>query len=241
MFLRIREEARQSVPICYKYIGLIFSLKNMERTVHFFEEPGAENTNDVISCLVDRVREGDIDSVVVASVSGRMAMIVAEKLRKQGLETKVVCVSGPKSWKKYPQYRFPLITKKEQSGLESLQVEVVNNIDEPFKPILFRDWWEKKTLKVPHPESDLFWMTLICVGGHGFRTAIEIVFMAVDAGVVQLGQHVVAVAGTGRGLDSAVVLRAGRFNEAVGRYPAKRLKIEEILAMPKKTTWRGYG
>ncbi len=213
----------------------------MERTVHFFEKPGAENTNDVISCLVDRVREGDIDSVVVASVSGRMATIVAEKVRKQGLKTKVVCVSGPKSWKKYPQYQFPLITRKEQSRLESLQVKVVNNIDEPFKPILFRDWWEKKTLKVPHPESDLFWMALICVGGHGFRTAIEIVFMAVDAGVVQPGQNVVAVAGTGRGLDSAVVLRAGRFNEAVGRYPAKRLKIEEILAMPKKTIWRGYG
>jgi hypothetical protein len=84
-------------------------------------------------------------------------------------------------------------------------------------------------------------MTLICVGGHGFRTAIEVVFMAVEAGVLSTEQRVVSTAGTNRGLDSAIVLRACRFDDAVGRYPDKRLKVEEILAMPKRTTWRGYG
>jgi hypothetical protein len=214
----------------------------MERqTVYFFEKPGEENTKAVLSCLVERMREGDIDSVAVASISGKMASMVAEELRKRGLETKVVCVSGPKSWQKYPQYRFPLITRKERARLEGMRVDIVDSIDEPFRPIEFRDWWEQKTLKVPHPESDLFWMTLICVGGHGFRTAIEVVFMAVEAGAIQPGERVLSVAGTGSGLDSAVVLMASRFDEAVGRDPAKRLKVEEILAMPKKTTWTGYG
>jgi hypothetical protein len=52
---------------------------------------------------------------------------------------------------------------------------------------------------------------------------------------------VIGIAGTGCGADSAIVMRATRFEEAVGTDPEKRLKIEEILAMPKQTTWVGYG
>lgn len=43
-----------------------------------------------------------------------------------------------------------------------------------------------------------------------------------------------------RGADSGVVLCVTRF-EVVGPNPDKRLKIEEILAMLKQTTWAGYG
>jgi hypothetical protein len=209
--------------------------------VHFFEEPGEKNTDDVIESIVGRVKENGIRAVVVASVSGRTAESIAESLDRQGLETKVVCVSGPRSWKRYPQYRFPLIPREKRTRLESLGIDIVDNVEEPFKPMKFRDWWEKKTLTIPHPLSDLFWMTLICVGGHGFRTAIEVVFMAVEAGVVRQGQRVISAAGTGKGLDSAIVLKASRFEDAVGQLPDRRLKVEEILALPKQTRWRGYG
>ena len=65
--------------------------------------------------------------------------------------------------------------------------------------------------------------------------------MAMEAGALRVEQKVVSTAGTDRGLDSAIVLRACRFDDAVGRNPDKRLKVEEILAMPKETTWKGYG
>jgi hypothetical protein len=46
--------------------------------------------------------------------------------------------------------------------------------------------------------------------------------------------------GTGWGADSAIVMKASRFEDAVGLDPEKRMKIEEILAMPKQTLWVGY-
>jgi uncharacterized protein len=212
------------------------------RDVYFFEEPGEKNTDYVISALVRRVTEGGVEAIVVASVSGRTAVRIAEILKRRRLDTKIVCVSGPSSWKKNaPQYKFPLISERQRTRLDDLQVKIVDHTEEPFKPLMFHDWWEKKTLVVPRPDSDLFWMTLICVGGHGFRTAVEVVFMAVEAGAVHPGQRVIGAGGTNRGLDSAVVLKAGRFDDAVGRSPNKRLKVEEMLAMPKQTTWRGYG
>jgi len=212
-----------------------------ERIVHFFEDPGPENTEKVVEVVAERVGEGDVDAVVVASISGRTAIRIAERLRRTGRETRVVCVSGPPSWKKFPEYKFPLVAEKDRRALEALGVRLIDWVEEPFRPLVFRNWWERKTLKVRRPEADLFWMTLISVGGHGLRTAVEVVFMAVEAKAVKIGDRVIGVAGTGEGADAAVVTRASRFETAVGRDPSKRFKVEEILAMPKKTTWAGYG
>jgi hypothetical protein len=100
---------------------------------------------------------------------------------------------------------------------------------------------EGKTIEMKGEEADLFWMTLICVGGHGFRTCVEIVFMTVEAGVVNEGERVVSIAETGRGAEAAIVMKGPRFEDAVGEHAEKRVKIEEILAMPKQTEWSRYG
>jgi len=212
-----------------------------KRGVYFFENPGEENTQAVIEVVAMRIEETDIEAIVVASISGKTAIQLAECLKGRGLGVKIVCVSGPPSWEKYPEYKFPLIGAERRNRLNGLGVQVVDWVEEPFRSITFRNWWEKQTLEVEQPKADLFWMTLICVGGHGFRTAIEVIFMAVEGGAITVGEKVVGVAGTGEGADSVVVMKASRFEEAVGPDPARRFKVEEILAMPKETTWAGYG
>lgn len=212
-----------------------------EQNVLFFEHPGEKNTYEVIRVVSNRISRGDIQALVVASISGKTAIQTAEQLHKNNLHVPVICVSGPPSWVQYPEYRFPLIAKKEREKLNKLGIKVIDWIEEPFRSLSFRNWWEKETIDVNWPEAGLFWMTLICIGGHGLRTAVEVVFMAVEAGMVSFGEMVIGVAGTGSGADSAIVLRATRYEDAVGMDPDKRLKIEEILAMPKQTTWVGYG
>lgn len=211
------------------------------RMVRFFESAGEENTDEVIKAVVDRAEEGGVEAVVVASTSGKTSVKVAEQLRKRGLRTAVICVSGPPSWKEFPEYKFPLIKEETRKRLDALGIKMINDVEEPFMPITFRNWWEKKTVKVSRPEADLFWMSLICVGGHGFRTAVEVVFMAEEAGAINKGEPVISVAGTGTGADTAIVMKTSRFTDAVGVDPEKRLKICEILAMPKETRWMGYG
>jgi len=211
------------------------------RLVYFFENFGEENTDKVVEVALERAEEGDVKAIVVASISGETAVTVAKHVKEKGLKVKVICVSGPPSWEKYPEYVFPLIKEDTGEELSKLGVEIVDWVEEPFKPITFRDWWEGKTVKMNRPQSDLFWMTLICVGGHGFRTAAEVVFMAVEAKAIRVGERVIGIAGTGKGADSAIVMKASRLEDAVGPYSNKRLKIEEILAMPKQTTWIGYG
>jgi uncharacterized protein len=199
----------------------------------FFEHPGAENTAKVVRAVRLRLRRKDIAKVLVASESGQLAL----ELGKALAPIPVICVTYDPATRQ--RYHKPELRKDE---LLKRGLTVVDTIPEPLtRELTFRNWWEKKTLPLTGPSADLFWMTLICVGGHGFRTAVEIVFTAVEAGVVQVGERVVSMAGTGWGADSAIVMRASRFEDTVGEDPEKRMKVEEILAMPKRTRWSGYG
>jgi len=45
-----------------------------------------------------RDQEGDIQAIVVASMSGWTAIKVAPRLKAAGLKRKVICVTGPPSW-----------------------------------------------------------------------------------------------------------------------------------------------
>jgi hypothetical protein len=202
-------------------------------TTAFFENPGAENTPKVVQVVRRRLRQKDIHKVLLASESGQLAL----KLGKAFAPASLICVTYDPATRE--KYQKPGLRKEE---LLKHGLTVVDTIPEPLtRSLTFRNWWEKKTVNLPGSSADLFWMTLICVGGHGFRTAVEIVFIAVEAGVVKVGERVASMAGTGWGADSAIVMKASRFEDAVGEDPGKRMKVEEILAMPKRTRWIGYG
>ena len=200
--------------------------------VYFFNNAGPENTAKVIRTIRRRIRLGDISKILVASESGRLAL----ELRRVFRRPVIVCVTYNEKTRR--NHHKPALMKNE---LRKQGIIVVDTIPEPLgRELTFRNWWEKETVHLPGASADLFWMTLICVGGHGLRTAVEIVFMSVESGVVKVGEKVLSMAGTGYGADSAIVMKASRFSDAVGENPGRRMKIEGILAMPKRTVWRGY-
>jgi hypothetical protein len=60
----------------------------------------------------------------------------------------------------------------------------------------------------------------------GFKVCFEIVLMATDAGHVMSGEKIIAIAGTGRGSDTALVLQAASSQHL------KKLRVNEILCKP---------
>jgi hypothetical protein len=63
--------------------------------------------------------------------------------------------------------------------------------------------------------------------GEGVKVCFEIALMAADAGLVRVGEPCVAIAGTGRGADTAVVLVPANAQDAFD------LRVMEILAKPR--------
>jgi len=66
-----------------------------KKTIYYFDEYGKENSGNVIQAVIERLGEGDIRTVVVASSSGETAVKLAEQLRDAGRKAKVICVSDP--------------------------------------------------------------------------------------------------------------------------------------------------
>ena len=62
--------------------------------------------------------------------------------------------------------------------------------------------------------------------GQGMKVVCEIVVMAADSGMIRTDEDVIAIAGTGRGADTAVVLRP------VNCHSFFDLRIKEILCKP---------
>ena len=67
----------------------------------------------------------------------------------------------------------------------------------------------------------------LSVFGRGMKVATEITIMAADAGLVRTDEEVIAIAGSSRGADTAVVIQPAndaRFFE---------IKIKEIICKPR--------
>ena len=62
--------------------------------------------------------------------------------------------------------------------------------------------------------------------GQGTKVCVEICAMAADAGFVVTGEPVVAVGGSGRGADTAMVLRPQVSSNVL------KTKIDRIICMP---------
>lgn len=60
----------------------------------------------------------------------------------------------------------------------------------------------------------------------GVKVCFEIVLMATDAGLVTSGEKVIAIAGTARGSDTALVMQAASTQHL------RKLKVSEIICKP---------
>jgi hypothetical protein len=69
------------------------------------------------------------------------------------------------------------------------------------------------------------------------KVAVEVALIAVSWGYVTPFQDVIAVAGSGKGADTAIVLRATYPASLFDKDPSKKLEIKEIIAMPISKKW----
>lgn len=64
------------------------------------------------------------------------------------------------------------------------------------------------------------------------KVAAEILMMATDAGAIPAGEDVASIAGTGKGADTAVIVRSCHSDDFFDK--EKGIEFREIIAMPRK-------
>lgn len=179
----------------------------------YFTACGKENTDANVELALKRAKELDIKHIVVASCSGDTVQRFLDK------DLQVVCVTHhvgfeePGSDEMAPEMRQRL----QKQGVKVLTTtHLLAGVD---RAIRFK-------FGGVYP-AEIMAQTLRIMG-QGVKVCVEISIMALDAGLIPYGEDIIAVAGTGEGADTAVVIRPAHASSFFDT------KVREIICKPRE-------
>jgi len=193
-----------------------------ERKIVYFKYCGEINTEKVLQAVKTLCKERRIGKVIIASETGRSAVKAVDILKEAKVKIIVVTHYPAETWG--PKGDIPIGLKREEYAenlkkLEENRCRIVQGT-RPFAPPSRSLYWGH-----PTPE-DIIDKTLEIFGA-GTKIAIEAAIMATDAGEVNEDEEVVSCAGTYKGLDTALVVKA-----AYSMNFFKNFEVREIIAKP---------
>jgi hypothetical protein len=200
-------------------------MEDVTRPCVYLQKAGKHNTDKVIEAVVRRLDVGDIQTVVASSTTGYTARKLAEALQGR---TDVTLISVAESalireW----GTAYPTLTPETKQDLEQRGVIVADKVSYVFHNSPF----DQSKWQAPTPE-EIVRETLYAFG-QGLKVAVEVVLIAVASGYLAPFQEVIAVGGTHRGVDTAIVVNATYPNHIFSQDPTRRLRVHEILCKPR--------
>ncbi len=185
----------------------------MEGKILYFDKPGRDNTEEVLRIAKQRAQELGIKTVIVATTTGYTGVRATEVF--EGMRVVVVThytgLKGP---------NVQELTEENRQKIESKGGIILTTMH-VFAGI-------SRALRVKFETAAVGEIVayVLRTFGQGMKVVCEIALMAADAGLVRTDEDVISIAGTGRGADTAVVLRP------VNSINFFEIKFKEILCKP---------
>ncbi len=184
-----------------------------------FEGKGEQNTEDALKVAVSKAAELGINHLVLASNTGA----TVEKLLKIiGKEEKVslniVGVTHHVGFKEPGNDEMGVEVRKrlEEAGVKLLTTtHLLAGVDRALR-YKFQGVYPAEIIA-----------SSLRIMGQGLKVCVEISSMALDAGLVPYGEEIIAVAGSGRGADTAVVIVPAHSNYFFDS------QVKEVLCTPR--------
>lgn len=188
----------------------------MELTTLLFEKGGPHNTEATLQLVRERALSLGIKQVVVASSHGSTARRAHAILAPEGIQ--IIAVTIGHSW----QNKGWVMTPEEKAEVEALGIPVyvgIHALGDGTSSAFSEKYGGRTPAEIVRDTLYRF-----C---QGMKVAVECVLMAADAGMLDMTQEVISVAGSGDGADTAIVCWPA--------YPRTfhELEIREVLAKPR--------
>jgi hypothetical protein len=180
----------------------------------YYDAPGRENTARTLEAAKRRCEELGLKTVLVATTRGETGALATRVFR--GYD--VVAVTHSTGFGK-PNAQE--LTDENRSEIEANGGKVLTCLHAfgGVNRAVRRKWGTYQLDEIIAQTLRTF--------GEGMKVCFEIALMAADAGLVRTGEPCIAIAGTGRGADTAVILVPANAQDAFD------LRIAEILAKPR--------
>jgi uncharacterized protein len=183
------------------------------KSIAYFDEKGVGNTDQVLELAKKRADELGIKTIIVATTEGG---------------------TGAKASAYFKGYNVVVVTHAEGFGqpnanelTEANRATIPANGAHIFTgphPLASIGAAMRRKFKTAELEDAI--ATVLRMFGHGMKVACEIGAMAVDAGLARSDEDAIAIAGSSRGADTAVVLRPANTRDFF------EIRVKEIICKP---------
>jgi len=188
-------------------------MSSVEKKTIYFDKAGEQNTDILLKFTKEYVEKEDIRDIIVASTTGKTGARAAKtfKGRNVVIVTHNFGFQEPGKNELREEHRKQMLAEgaKIFTGIHALS---------SAERAIRKDFGTIQPLELM--------ANVLRRLGEGTKVCIEITMMAADAGLIPADKDVVAIAGTGRGADTALRIHpanAARFFD---------MKIREIIAKP---------
>ena len=191
----------------------------MERKfITYFEKQGNDYTDELIKAVKDKLdASNNIKRILIASATGESALKLYGAIDDGDIEIINVTHHMGFSGENESDISDEMVKKLEDVGIKTY-----------FGAHAFSGAARGVTNKYGgYSPLDIVADTLRMFS-HGIKVAAEISIMAADAGLIPVGEDIIAIGGRGHGVDSAVILTP------VNAKDLFNLQFHEIIAMPKE-------
>jgi len=178
----------------------------------YFKNMGNENTNAVITSALQAAVEKGINHIVVASSSGATA-----RLLKNDKGVNIVMVSH--AYGSNGEGKNEL-SDEARSELQKMDIKVLTTTH----VLSGAERGISKVFGGINP-VEIIAQSLRMLG-HGTKVCVEVSVMALDAGMIPYGQPVIAIGGSSKGADTALILTPSHANRIFDT------KIHEVICKP---------
>lgn len=185
----------------------------MEKTILYFDKLGEENTEITLKAVKKRAEELGIKEIIVSSTRGGTALKTLEHFN----DYKVIVVTHSAGFREPGKIEMDDETVqkiKDNGGIVLTTGHAFAGVDRAMN---------RKFSTIGPAE---FAAHVLRMFGQGMKVVIETVYMAADAGLLDMDKDVISIAGTGRGCDTAVVVKPAHLNNMFDLY------VKEIIAKP---------
>ena len=180
----------------------------------YFDYPGSHNTERTLKLAKQRSLEREIDNVIVASTTG---------------------VTGAKASKLFQGFNLIVVTHVtgfRQPNAQELLRDNRSSIEKNGGKILttahaFGGLGRAVHRRFGAIQVDEVVANVLRLFGEGIKVAVEVACMAADAGLINIGSDVISIGGSGRGADTAILLKPSNTHSFFDT------RIQEIICKPR--------
>jgi len=190
-------------------------MNSIEKKTVYFKEVGVQNTNALLKFAKEYAEEEGIKDIVVASTTGETGVKTSKIFKGYN----VVVVTHCSGFREPGKTEFQEEQKKEILTKGAKIFTGVHSLSGVERAI-------RKNFGTIQPLELI--ANVLRLMGEGTKVCVEITLMAADAGLIPADKDIIAIAGTGRGADTALLIRpanTARFFE---------LRIKEVIAKPNE-------